>query len=405
MSARPQILQSSDPSAAVAEWRGAPGLAVLIGLLATLLPGDLTAQGQGANGLRRGDWRPQDVPKGYAVADIGKYHLQSDCDPVVVQRVGKQLNAMFRIYSRLFPASKTPKGEMVVKLFKNRQGFLDYGAPPGAGGYFSPTDKEMVGFNTGKVGGTSTQAGVTGGAEESSFARRWRDRFMMDTIGVFNHEGWHQYFHWSCGSQIPFPAWADEGIGEYFYPSYAEGGEMVLGAPNDYRLATIQSAVRRGKHVPLEELVRYEQAEYYRNPGLCYAEGWSFVHFLFEHPHYAKDRFVTRFVKIFRDEHSIAKTNKQVFGRLKWSDVEEDWKKWVLAIPPAPDSDDEFEIESYSADASKKVYDTLPADVQRALDGVIAKRRGFAAAQAAKDAAAGAETPAAAKDQPPGDSK
>mgnify|MGYP004245408329 CR=1 FL=1 len=31
---------------------------------------------------------------------------------------------------------------------------------------------------------------------------------------------------------------------------------------------------------PLEEIIRYEQRDYYRNAGLCYAEGWSIIYFL-----------------------------------------------------------------------------------------------------------------------------
>jgi hypothetical protein len=49
---------------------------------------------------------------------------------------------------------------------------------------------------------------------------------------------------------------------------------------NPWRLGTIKEAVRTRKHVPLEEIIRYEQADYYRNAGLCYAEGWSIIYFL-----------------------------------------------------------------------------------------------------------------------------
>ena len=30
-----------------------------------------------------------------------------------------------------------------------------------------------------------------------------------EIIGVFAHEGWHQYFHWYCTSKIEFPSWCD----------------------------------------------------------------------------------------------------------------------------------------------------------------------------------------------------
>ena len=300
-------------------------------LLLLIGAGCLEAQLIAPNGMKKGAWRSKDVPEGWAVYNIGRYEFQSDAPEEKVRKVGRHLNAMFDLYLKTFPSGRTPK-RFVVKIFKDRQGFLDYGAPPQAGAYYSWTDKEMVGYDTGKIGGQLDGKGVTGD-REGGLADLLRSRYTMDLLGVFAHEGWHQYFHWLCTSKISFPSWCDEGIGEYFYTAMLEeSGKAKLGAANDYRLGTIKAAIRQNKHIPLKELVTYDQAKYYRVAGLAYAQGWSLVHFFLEHPDWKKQRHLSRFVKIFVDEHSIEEAVDRVFGKTDWEKLESDWKEWVLKL-------------------------------------------------------------------------
>ena len=360
-----------------------PGFGAIAMTLVTLLMAGsfVTAAAQDdvdIRDLRRGKWRPQDIPDGFTVTKAGRYRLQSNCDTKTMKVVGRHMQQMFRVYSKHFPPKKTPTDKLTIKIFKNRKEFLRYGAPPSAAGYYSPREKEMVGYHTGKVGGEMTRSQTGDGMP------KWREAMTMDLIGVFSHEGWHQFFHWSCGSQIPFPAWCDEGIGDYYYTAWIDGKKVVLGAINEPRLAMIQSAIRRDRHVPLGELVRYEQRDYYANAALCYAEGWSLVHFFFHHPDYKKKKYVRRFVKVFSDQHSIAKTNKQVFGKkFKWDKVEDDWKKWVLALPTVDveslrgraELDPGTERLIKAAGRAQRAYEKLPPHVQQAIDDVVGRRR------------------------------
>lgn len=344
---------------------------LLLLLFSVLAPG----QNRRADGLRRGKWRPQDVPDGYVVVKKGKYQIQTNCSREVGISVARHMNLMFKVYAKHFSYTKTPKGNLVIKLFQNRKQFVAYGRSPGAVAYYSPYDKEMVGYNTGVVGGQATTSGTTG--------RRRRGGDNMDTLGVFSHEGWHQYFHWICGSKIPFPAWCDEGIGEYFYPTWWDGDKPVIGAPLDVRLSTIQRAISRNKHIPLPDFVTYDQRKYYANPGVCYAQGWSLVHFFYEHPVWRKKQYVRRFVKTFLDQHSIEKTVRRVFPKsTKWDLIEEDWKNWVMAIKPVPPVDLKnpmFEILLKDFNELKDKSDEyrlkLKPVVRKAMDGIIARRR------------------------------
>lgn len=342
--------------------------AFLFLFIATLAPG----QGQSPNGLRKGKWRSQDVPEGYQVVKVGRYDIQTNCTVEIAKQVGRHMTAMFRLYKKSFTTTKTPTDRLYVKLFKSRKGFRDYGAPGGAAAYYSKGDKEMVGYFTGKLDG-KLNSKSTG---KNSLSSRMRAHYTMDTLGVFSHEGWHQYYHWACGSQIPFPSWSDEGIGEYFYSCYLnDKKELVVGAPCDTRLSTIQKAIRSNKFIPLNELVLFDQRRYYAQANLCYAQGWSLCHFFMEHPVYKKKRFLQRYVKIFTDQHSIEKAAKRTFKKMKWKKVEEDWKAWILAMTPIPNPLSQFDDQLSSKKAALKARDALPEKIRKALDDCLARRR------------------------------
>lgn len=219
---------------------------ILVGILAA------TAAAQRPSGLKRGPWRDGDAPDGWTRLVSGRYEFQSNVPIEKVKAVAKHLNAVYDHYARTFPSGRTPNKPFAVKIFKNRDEFLAYGAPPSAGAYYSWSDKEMVGYDTGKLDGVMDTAGTTGPRKPRPLDAV-RARMTMDLLGVFAHEGWHQYFHWWCTSKISFPSWCDEGIGEYFYTARFREGKVVLGDPNDYRLGTIQAAIKAKKHIPLKD--------------------------------------------------------------------------------------------------------------------------------------------------------
>lgn len=284
--------------------------------------------------ITKGDWRDDQVPPGWIRKVIGRYEFQSNAPPERVEAVAKHMNAMLERYKKLFRPAKQEGKPYVVKIFRNREEFLKYGAPPGAGGYYSKTDQEMVGYDTGKIGGVSAKAGTTGD-RPASLRERLAARFQMDLLGVFAHEGWHQYFHKHCGSGVPFPSWCDEGIGEYFYGSREHEGQMQVGRVNDYRLGTIRSAIKRGKTIPLKDLVGWDQQKYYAVAGLAYAQGWSLVHFFMEHPTWKSKKLLQKYMTSFVEQHSIEEAVQTAFKGWKdeqWAALEADWKQFTLSL-------------------------------------------------------------------------
>ena len=89
-----------------------------------ILAGCVLGQGVAKNGIRKGSWRSGSVPKGWTVLNQGNYEFQSETSPEIVKKVAVHLNAMFRIYMKTFPSTRTLTSTFVVKIFKNRTNFL-----------------------------------------------------------------------------------------------------------------------------------------------------------------------------------------------------------------------------------------------------------------------------------------
>jgi hypothetical protein len=148
----------------------------------------------------------------------------------------------------------------VVRVCATKAMYHSYGGPPSSAGYWNWVDEELVVY-----------AGGTNGTR--------------DTWITLNHEAFHQYIFYFYGNISPH-SWYNEGTGDY-YSGYQlnRRGKFEL-ERNEWRLRTIQGAVRTGDFAPLKELVRWTQQEYYgsNNLGLGgganYAQGWSFVYFL-----------------------------------------------------------------------------------------------------------------------------
>jgi len=148
----------------------------------------------------------------------------------------------------------------VVRVCKNQTQYHEYGGPGGSAGYWASFHEELVIFDDQAGGG-----------------RR-------DTWAVLNHEAFHQYIFYLYGSIAPH-SWYNEGTGDYF-AGYEYKHKKFKLKPFAWRKDTIKSAIKADEHVPLENLVRFTQREYYGNNdfnasgGQNYAQGWSFIYFL-----------------------------------------------------------------------------------------------------------------------------
>jgi len=158
------------------------------------------------------------------------------------------------VYEKLFPPTKEVKAISVVRVCKDAEEYHRYGGPGGSAGYWSRGDEELVFYQ-----------------DKSN---------KKDSLRVLYHEAFHQYIHYAVGDVAPH-SWFNEGHGDYFAGHDLVGGKFIA-KPFRWRTGIIANALAQKTYVPLEQFLKYTQAEYYANPGLCYAQGWSFIYFLRE---------------------------------------------------------------------------------------------------------------------------
>ncbi|MFT5464106.1 MAG: hypothetical protein ACI8QS_002999, partial [Planctomycetota bacterium] len=148
----------------------------------------------------------------------------------------------------------------VVRVCRSSGDYREYGGPPGSAGYWSSRDEELVVFDDKAVGGRA------------------------DTWITLNHEAFHQYIFYFYGSIAPH-SWYNEGTGDYYSGYQLKNGRFNL-KENPWRKSTIKEMIRTGEYVPLQDIVRWTQGQYYGTNdldiggGQCYAQGWSFIYFL-----------------------------------------------------------------------------------------------------------------------------
>ena len=195
--------------------------------------------------------------KGWAALDTANYLIvhNKEVKRPLLKKIASHIEAIRRdVYEKLFPPAAEIKAISVVRVCKDRDEYLRYGAPPGSAGYWSPGDEELVFYQ-----------------DKSN---------KKDSLRVLYHEAFHQYIHYSVG-QVAQHSWFNEGHGDYF-AGHNYRGKKFRADVFRWRTGIIATAFGKKSYVPLEEFLKYTQREYYSRPGLCYAQGWSLVYFLRE---------------------------------------------------------------------------------------------------------------------------
>jgi len=238
---------------------------------------------------RQGDWKLYETPNYFIISSI-------DDKPFLDELKGR-LEAIRAIYEQDYPASKVAEiraeaarlatgskpeakpeeeGEgtavaepkplddlakameasrcSIVRICKDRDQYQSYGGPGGSAGYWSSNARELVLYDDKADGGRN------------------------DTWIVLNHEAFHQYIFYFYGNIAPH-SWYNEGTGDFYSGYIYKNGRFTL-KENPWRKETIKAAIRDEEFVPLKDIFRYKQSDYYANPSICYAQGWSMIYFL-----------------------------------------------------------------------------------------------------------------------------
>jgi hypothetical protein len=297
--------------------------------------------------LRRGPWTPQQVAEGWVLHKTRHYQIQSECGIEKAKRLGEHMEAMNKVYRAMFPPAKEGDKPNAIKLFKDRDGFLQYGRMPGAAAYYSMNDREMVCYDTGtwsdEAEAPTTEAGTAAakpedGSEADTELQKkiasMSKAMEMDLLGAAAHEGWHQYFHWYVVSWVGLPSWINEGMGDYFYtavPKKVQGQKVPaeLGRIFPMRLFTLQIAQPRNRLHKIADLLHYTQQQYYADPSVCYAQGWALCQFLLHsgNPKYAK--VVPTFIRMVKDDTNMETVTAKAFKGIDMAQLEQEFLDWL----------------------------------------------------------------------------
>jgi len=320
--------------------------AALLLLSAAALAGDAK--------VKEGAWNKRDVPKGWVTCETEHYQVQSQIGEELAQKLGAHLEAMLTLYAEFIPTRRKMETSFVLKVFQDKKGFCDYaGLKPDTGvvAYYRQDTRELVGYDCGFIFGKrtipaalqlkpSTGDGLTDQdrVRITELLEATTDAYFFDLVRVLSHEGWHQYFHFYTVSWVPMPSWLDEGLGDYFFMVHREEKpdgqvEYRLGDMNSHRLRSIRRGLEDGKAVTFEKLMDFVQADYYSNPGVFYAQGWSMVQFLMQSPDPARRELIPRLIKDFKDSKNFVKSTDKIFKKQDLAALDQEWIGWLLTLP------------------------------------------------------------------------
>lgn len=226
----------------------------------------------------------------------------------MIDLVASQLKRIRRLYERDFPPPKKIEAVSIVRICKSREEYHNYGGSQGTAGYWAALQGELV-----------------------MYSEAQKDQF----FATLYHEAFHQYIYYCFGELAPH-SWYNEGHGDYYGTAKFEGATATIKADKD-REGVIKTALATKSHVPLKDLVRFSQAQYYANPQLCYAEGWSLVYFLRKgvpkgHPY---EKILPRYFEVMQKTQDPEKSVAAAYEGVDFAKLEADWIEFIQKGRPA----------------------------------------------------------------------
>jgi len=102
---------------------------------------------------------------------------------------------------------------------------------------------------------------------------------------------------------------------------------------NKIMLATLQVPLRDMSNAHMAQGMDFVQADYYSNPGVFYAQGWSMVQFLMQSPDPARRELIPRLIKDFKDSKNFVKSTDKIFKKQDLAALDQEWIGWLLTLP------------------------------------------------------------------------
>jgi tetratricopeptide (TPR) repeat protein len=230
------------------------------------------------------------------------YVVATDVSQSYADEILKHAELIYKAYDKVFKGKMKPGEKFPITIFANRQGYLNYGGSPQSGGFFSPRLGRVVFIKSGSM---------------STF-----------TVTLY-HELFHQFL---AAQKVAMPMWFNEGHADFFGGwTYDEKNNCMVCKPNERRRKDIQTAIQRRQAVPLAQFLQMNRDEYYdrQTMGRNYAQGWSFVYFLWraENGRYAK--YVKKYYGLMKKKkYSLKELYNKVF-RKDIGAIEASWRAFA----------------------------------------------------------------------------
>lgn len=200
------------------------------------------------------------TPGWYAIDSKHYVFLSNSTNRAFLQAIAKDLELVReKVYVKMFAPRNKEESLSPVRVMDTESDYYKYGGPRGSAGYFNPGSGELVLF--------------------TKFEDVTKSNSLAYCRSVMFHEAFHQYIHFAVGDVSPH-SWFNEGHGDFFAGIDVKG-TTVRFAPFDWRVDYLKEHLRGNRDlIPLRQLVRLPQSEYYTNAGLKYSQGWAFVYYL-----------------------------------------------------------------------------------------------------------------------------
>ena len=220
-----------------------------------------------------------------------------------VELIRRQLEGIRKLYETDFPPTEEVTAVSIVRLCDDIKTYSDYGGRSGTGGYWFAAAKELVLF----------------GGDKNL------------TKSVLNHEAFHQYIFYACGELSPH-SWYNEGYGDYYAGAKFSGSKIQKLEAFRMRVPTIKRAIKLGTYVPIKKIIKYEQRDYYSNPQVCYAEGWSIIYFLnrgLSSKKHKWHKILPTYLKVLQETKDKSKAVDAAFEDVDLDRFEKHWKAFT----------------------------------------------------------------------------
>lgn len=248
----------------------------------------------------------QSYPKHYIAKSRYYYVFGEASQKKYLIHIAKFMDKVFALYSKKFKSEEKIAERFFVMVYPNEKDFkktLDAGSGF-AFAYFSASKRELV-------------------CHLSS------PQSLIQVLKTLAHEGFHQFL----GYYVPNPPiWLNEGLAEYFEgmdptKKLVDSRETI----NRDALVRIKAYISQGVTLPLKRFLYMNQQEFYFNPSLNYAQGWSVIYFL-AYASRSYNKYYNNLIQHLKNGMDREEALDLTFENVDFEKFERAWKAYILSM-------------------------------------------------------------------------